>query len=175
MVCTLECSFIHTKKLAKIIQKASVKLGKTCEDNAAIEISRRSRGTPRVALRLLRRVRDFAEVENENTIHLERCKYALDELGVNDSGFDEMDINLLELLVSNKGKPMGLSTIAAALSEDEGTIEDAIEPYLLANGFIERTARGRVASVKTYEMFRMTYPGSEKLDDNLHSDQGKLF
>lgn len=167
--------FYTHQELAKIIQKASVKLGKTCEDDAAIEISRRSRGTPRVALRLLRRVRDFAEVENENTIHLERCKYALDELGVNDSGFDEMDINLLELLVSNKGKPMGLSTIAAALSEDEGTIEDAIEPYLLANGFIERTARGRVASVKTYEMFRMSYPGSEKLDDNLHSDQGKLF
>ncbi|AXH10445.1 Holliday junction branch migration DNA helicase RuvB [Malaciobacter halophilus] len=154
--------FYDHEELAKIIQKASLKLNKTCEDDAALEISRRSRGTPRVALRLLRRVRDFAEVENEDTIIKQRCKYALDELGVNDSGFDEMDINLLELLVSNKGKPMGLSTIAAALSEDEGTIEDAIEPYLLANGFIERTARGRVASVKTYEMFRLNYPQSEE-------------
>ncbi len=162
--------FYTNEELAKIIQKASIKLGKLCEDNAALEISRRSRGTPRVALRLLRRVRDFAEVENEETIHIQRCKYALDELGVNDSGFDEMDINLLELLVSNKGKPMGLSTIAAALSEDEGTIEDAIEPYLLANGYIERTARGRVASIKTYEMFRLSYPGSEKVDT-----QGKLL
>jgi Holliday junction DNA helicase RuvB len=162
--------FYTHEELAKIIQKASVKLDKFCEDNAALEISKRSRGTPRVALRLLRRVRDFSEVENENTIHIKRCKYALDELGVNDTGFDEMDINLLELLVSNKGKPMGLSTIAAALSEDEGTIEDAIEPYLLANGYIERTARGRVASVKTYELFRLTYPNSEKLDD-----QGSLF
>ncbi|WP_320034877.1 Holliday junction branch migration DNA helicase RuvB [Halarcobacter sp.] len=162
--------FYTHEELAKIIQIASVKLNKICEDDAALEISKRSRGTPRVALRLLRRVRDFSEVENENTIHLKRCQYALDELGVNDSGFDEMDINLLELLVSNKGKPMGLSTIAAALSEDEGTIEDAIEPYLLANGFIERTARGRVASVKTYELFRLSYPGSSKLED-----EGTLF
>lgn len=165
--------FYTEAELAKIIQKASIKLGKNCEDDAALEISKRSRGTPRVALRLLRRVRDFSEVENEKFIHLQRCKYALDELGVNESGFDEMDINLLELLISNRGRPMGLSTIAAALSEDEGTIEDAIEPYLLANGYIERTARGRVASVKTYEMFRLSYPTSLKLDDDL--TQGKLF
>ena len=165
--------FYTNEELAKIIQKASSKLGKFCDDDAALEISKRSRGTPRVALRLLRRVRDFSEVENEKTIHINRCKYALDELGVNESGFDEMDINLLELLISNRGKPMGLSTIAAALSEDEGTIEDAIEPYLLANGFIERTARGRVASVKTYEMFRLSYPNSQKLDDEFI--QGKLF
>lgn len=162
--------FYNHDELAKIIQIASSKLEKFCEDDAAYEISRRSRGTPRVALRLLRRVRDFAEVEDENIIHINRCKFALDELGVNETGFDEMDINLLELLVSNKGKPMGLSTIAAALSEDEGTIEDAIEPYLLANGFIERTARGRIAAIKTYEMFRLSYPGSEKLES-----EGNLF
>ncbi len=162
--------FYSHEELAQIIQKASLKLGKFCEDEAALEVSRRSRGTPRVALRLLRRVRDFAEVENEETIQVKRCKYALDELGVNDSGFDEMDINLLELLISNKGKPMGLSTMAAALSEDEGTIEDAIEPYLLANGYIERTARGRVASVKTYEMFKLSYPDSENKEN-----QGQLF
>ncbi|WP_121628092.1 Holliday junction branch migration DNA helicase RuvB [Poseidonibacter antarcticus] len=162
--------FYNHEELAKILQIASSKLNKYCNDDAAREISQRSRGTPRVALRLLRRVRDFAEVENEDSINLKRCKYALDELGVNESGFDEMDINLLELLVSNKGKPMGLSTIAAALSEDEGTIEDAIEPYLLANGFIERTARGRIAALKTYEMFRLSYPNSQKLDD-----EGTLF
>ena len=165
--------FYTEEELAKIIQKAAVKLGKECQSDAALEISRRSRGTPRVALRLLRRVRDFSEVENENKIHLSRCKYALDELGVNENGFDEMDINLLELLISNRGKPMGLSTMAAALSEDEGTIEDAIEPYLLANGYIERTARGRVASLKTYEMFRLSYPNSEKIDNDFK--QGKLF
>lgn len=162
--------FYNHDELAKIIEKASIKLDKFCEKDSAYEISRRSRGTPRVALRLLRRVRDFAEVEDEDTIYIKRCKFALDELGVNETGFDEMDINLLELLVSNKGKPMGLSTMAAALSEDEGTIEDAIEPYLLANGYIERTARGRIASVKTYEMFRLSYPNSQKLDS-----QGNLL
>ena len=157
--------FYNHDELAKIVQIASDKLDKHCQDDSAFEISTRSRGTPRVALRLLRRVRDFAEVENETSINLKRCKFALDELGVNETGFDEMDINLLELLVTNKGKPMGLSTIAAALSEDEGTIEDAIEPYLLANGYIERTARGRVASIKTYEMFRLSHPNSIKLDE----------
>ena len=157
--------FYNHEELAKIIQIASGKLDKYCNDDSAVEISKRSRGTPRVALRLLRRVRDFAEVENETSINLKRCRFALDELGVNETGFDEMDINLLELLVTNKGKPMGLSTIAAALSEDEGTIEDAIEPYLLANGYIERTARGRVASIKTYEMFRLSHPNSIKLDE----------
>jgi len=153
--------FYNDDELAKIIQLASVKLNKDSLEDASLEMARRSRGTPRVALRLLRRVRDFAEVENEETIHLDRCKYALNELGVNEKGFDEMDLNLLELLISNRGKPMGLSTIAAALSEDEGTIEDAIEPYLLANGFIERTARGRVATVKSYELFRLTPPKEE--------------
>lgn len=147
--------FYDNKELSDIVNIAAKKLNKQTNDDAAYEISKRSRGTPRVALRLLRRVRDFAEVENENIINLTRCKFALDELGVNDAGFDEMDINLLKLLISNKGKPIGLSTIAAALSEDEGTIEDAIEPYLLANGFIERTARGRIASLKTYEFFKM--------------------
>lgn len=159
--------FYTDQELAKIIQKASSKLEKFCQDDASLEIARRSRGTPRVALRLLRRVRDFAEVETEDEIMLLRCQYALDELGVNDKGFDEMDLNLLELLISNKGKPMGLSTIAAALSEDEGTIEDAIEPYLLANGYIERTARGRIASVKSYELFRLTPPALEKKEESL--------
>jgi len=153
--------FYTDSELSDIIKLASVKLNKSCLENASIEMARRSRGTPRVALRLLRRVRDFAEVENEDTIEIDRCRYALDELGVNEKGFDEMDLNLLELLISNRGKPMGLSTIAAALSEDEGTIEDAIEPYLLANGFIERTARGRVATVKSYELFRLTPPNEE--------------
>ncbi len=153
--------FYTDMELSKIIKIASDKLSKSSLDDASFEMARRSRGTPRVALRLLRRVRDFAEVENEQTINLDRCKYALNELGVNEKGFDEMDLNLLELLISNRGKPMGLSTIAAALSEDEGTIEDAIEPYLLANGFIERTARGRVATVKSYELFRLTPPKEE--------------
>ena len=159
--------FYSNDELAKIIHQASQKLDKLSHDDASLEIAKRSRGTPRIALRLLRRVRDFAEVENEEIINLKRCIFALDELGVSNTGFDEMDLKLLELLLSNIGRPMGLSTIAAALSEDEGTIEDAIEPYLLANGFIERTARGRIATIKSYELFRLTPPKHNLLQKDL--------
>ncbi len=148
--------FYESRELAKIVTQASEKLEKPCDADAALEIARRSRGTPRIALRLLRRVRDFAEVADEPTIHLERTRFALDQLGVDEEGFDELDIKLLKLLIEARGKPLGLSTIGAALSEDEGTIEDVIEPYLLANGYIERTARGRVATPKTYERFNLS-------------------
>ncbi len=147
--------FYTPQELAKIVENASSKLGKPIEPQAALEISRRSRGTPRVALRLLKRVRDFAEVNNEELINLKRAKMALDELGVDETGFDELDIKLLKLLASSGGRPLGLNTIAAALSEDEGTIEDVIEPYLIANGYIERTARGRIATQKTYRLLKL--------------------
>jgi len=147
--------FYTPDELSKIVTQASHKLEKIAQKEAAVEMAKRSRGTPRIALRLLKRVRDFAEVLDENEISLERAKYALDQLGVNNLGFDEQDIQLLELLVSAKNKPMGLSTIGAALSEDEGTIEDVLEPYLIANGYIERTARGRIATQKSYEHFKL--------------------
>lgn len=147
--------FYTPDELGKIVMQASHKLDKIAKNAAASEMARRSRGTPRIALRLLKRVRDFAEVEDEQEITLSRAKYALDQLGVNNLGFDEQDIQLLELLVSAKSKPMGLSTIGAALSEDEGTIEDVLEPYLIANGYIERTARGRIATQKSYEHFKL--------------------
>jgi Holliday junction DNA helicase RuvB len=147
--------FYTPEELGKIVMQASHKLEKVAKIEAASEMAKRSRGTPRIALRLLKRVRDFAEVEDEQEITLSRARYALDELGVNNLGFDEQDIQLLELLVSAKNKPMGLSTIGAALSEDEGTIEDMLEPYLIANGYIERTARGRIATPKTYEHFKL--------------------
>lgn len=152
--------FYTHEELAKIVQIASKKLNKECTQESAIEIAKRSRGTPRIALRLLKRVRDFAEVYDEDTIMLDRCQYALDELGVNEYGFDEMDIRLLELLTSSKGKPIGLSTISAALSEDEGTIEDAIEPYLLANGYIQRGPKGRTATTKSYEILKLKVPNN---------------
>jgi len=147
--------FYTPKELAHIVMQASHKLEKIAKGDAANEMAKRSRGTPRIALRLLKRVRDFAEVLDEKEISLERAKYALDQLGVNNLGFDEQDIQLLELLVSAKNKPMGLSTIGAALSEDEGTIEDVLEPYLIANGYIERTARGRIATQKSYTHFKL--------------------
>lgn len=150
--------FYTPEELCSIIAQASLKLGKNIDKNAALEIAKRSRGTPRIALRLLKRVRDFSDVANEATILHERSRYALDQLGINANGFDEMDIRLLKLLMEAKGRAMGLSTIAAALSEDEGTIEDVLEPYLLANGYLERTARGRVATPKTYELLKFGTP-----------------
>jgi Holliday junction DNA helicase RuvB len=155
-------NFYTAEELAQIIAQAATKLNKPIEHDAALEIARRSRGTPRIALRLLRRVRDFADVADETRIHRERTRYALDQLGINAHGFDEMDIRLLQLLLDAKGRAMGLSSIAAALSEDEGTVEDVLEPYLLANGFLERTARGRVATAKTYDVLKFEQPGSEK-------------
>src|SRR5690606_9817162 len=104
--------FYSSEELAKIILQASVKLDKEIEHEACIEIAKRSRGTPRIALRLLRRVRDFADVANENSIAHARTEYALKELGINSHGFDEMDIKLLNLLIGANGRAMGLSTIA---------------------------------------------------------------
>lgn len=152
--------FYNAVELAKIVQKAAQKLEKPAHDDAAREMAKRSRGTPRIALRLLKRVRDYADVEDENHIHLERAKYGLDELGVNDMGFDEMDLRFLKILIESRGRPLGLSTLAAALSEDEGTLEDVIEPYLIANGYIERTARGRIATPKCYDVFKLTPLGN---------------
>jgi len=157
--------FYNNEELASIISQASSKLEREIIHEAALEIAKRSRGTPRIALRLLRRVRDFADVADEVDIKHTRTKFALDQLGINSFGFDEMDLKLLRLLVEAKGKPMGLSTIAASLSEDEGTVEDVLEPYLLANGFLERTAKGRKATRSTYDVFNMDWV----------SDEGTLF
>ncbi|MCF6310790.1 MAG: Holliday junction branch migration DNA helicase RuvB [Sulfurimonas sp.] len=147
--------FYSPEELAKIISQASNKLDKEIVHEACVEIAKRSRGTPRIALRLLRRVRDFADVADEKNIEHSRTQYALNELGINSHGFDEMDIRLLNLLVGAKGRAMGLSTIAAALSEDEGTVEDVLEPYLIANGYLERTAKGRKATRSTYEILNI--------------------
>ncbi|MBE2985263.1 Holliday junction branch migration DNA helicase RuvB [Campylobacter sp. RM9344] len=157
--------FYTPSELSRIVEIASAKLGKECNIKASLEIAKRSRGTPRIALRLLKRIRDFAEVNDENFISHERSKEALDALGVNSLGFDEMDIKYLEILLEAKRRPLGLSTIAAAMSEDEGTVEDVLEPYLLANGYIERTARGRIASAKAYDVFKISPPSDLKASE----------
>ncbi|NPA04357.1 MAG: Holliday junction branch migration DNA helicase RuvB [Epsilonproteobacteria bacterium] len=148
--------FYSPQELAQIVTKAAAKLSKKIQSQAALEIAKRSRGTPRIALRLLRRVRDFADVAEEKEITLERTKEALEAMGVDERGFSELDLKLLKLLVEAKGRPLGLTTLSAALSEDEATIEDVIEPYLLAQGYIERTARGRIATPKTYELLNLS-------------------
>lgn len=157
--------FYTSEELAQIVKQASFKLDKEILHEASMEIAKRSRGTPRIALRLLRRVRDFADVADEANIEFVRTKYALNELGINSHGFDEMDIRLLNLLASANGRAMGLSTIAASLSEDEGTVEDVLEPYLIANGYLERTAKGRKATRMTYDVLNLSFP----------EEQGVLF
>ena len=152
--------FYSISELDKIVQMASAKLNTRIDAPASEEIAKRSRGTPRIALRLLRRVRDYAQVAKEQGITAKRAHYALEQLGVNDLGFDSLDLRYLELLAENRGKPMGLNALSAALSEDQGTIEDVIEPYLLANGYVERTARGRIATHKTYELLRFPQPNT---------------
>lgn len=136
-------NFYTPKELMKIIKLASNKLNKKISEDGAKEIAKRSRGTPRIALRLLKRVRDFADFYNEVEINLDRAKKSLEALGVDESGFDEIDLKYLEILKNSK-KALGLSTISAMLSEDEGTIEDVIEPYLIANGFVQKTPKGRI-------------------------------
>ena len=152
--------FYSIDELDKIVQMASAKLNTHIDAPASKEIAKRSRGTPRIALRLLRRVRDYAQVAKEQSITAKRAHYALEQLGVNDLGFDSLDLRYLELLAENRGKPMGLNALSAALSEDQGTIEDVIEPYLLANGYVERTARGRIATHKTYELLKFPQPNT---------------
>ena len=154
--------FYTHAELARIVQIASVKLGKESAADASAEIARRSRGTPRIALRLLRRIRDFAEVRDEGAISHDRAREGLEALGVDEQGFDEMDIKYLEILFDAKHRALGLSTIAAALSEDEGTIEDVIEPYLLANGYIEKTAKGRIATDKAREALGLVLKTAER-------------
>ena len=153
--------FYNTDELSLIVEQAANKLERKIVKEAAVEIAKRSRGTPRIALRLLRRVRDFAEVAEELHINHKRTQYALNELGINSHGFDEMDLRLLNLLVSARGRAMGLSSIAASLSEDEGTVEDVLEPYLIANGYMERTAKGRRATRATYDVLNMDYVNAD--------------
>ncbi|MBN2815848.1 MAG: Holliday junction branch migration DNA helicase RuvB [Campylobacterales bacterium] len=154
-------NFYTPEELSQIVTQASRKLDREIVQEAALEIAKRSRGTPRIALRLLRRVRDFAEVAEEIDINHTTTEYALNELGINSHGFDEMDLRLLNLLVSARGKAMGLSSIAASLSEDEGTVEDVLEPYLIANGYLERTAKGRRATRATYDVLNMEYVNAD--------------
>ena len=140
------------EELTAIVQRGSGVLGVNIGEEAAQEIGRRSRGTPRVALRLLRRVRDVAEVKRVPRVELELARYALDMLGVDSEGLDEGDRKLLRALLElYEGGPTGLTTLAAALNEDAQTIEDIYEPYLLQKGLLERTKSGRKATRLTWE------------------------
>lgn len=138
--------------LSGIVARSAGLLGIAIDSKAAGEIARRSRGTPRIANALLRRVRDFAQVKGDGTIDLEIAQYALEALNIDTFGLDEIDNKLLCTIIDKfKGGPVGLNTIATAMGEDAGTIEDVYEPYLIKEGFIKRTPRGREATELAYK------------------------
>ncbi len=148
--CHLE--YYDVEVLKEIIIRSASLLAAPCEESAALEISRRSRGTPRIANALLRRVRDFAQVKGNGTIDIEITQFALEALNIDTYGLDEIDNKLLNLMIDKfKGGPVGLSTIATALGEDAGTVEDVYEPYLIKEGFIKRTPRGREVTDLAYK------------------------
>ncbi len=151
--------FYTAEDLVVIVQRSAKILGITVDNAGAAEIARRSRGTPRVANRLLRRARDFAEVRARGHITLEVAREALQMLGVDEHGLDEMDRNLMLTIIQKySGGPVGLNTIAASLSEEEDAIEEIYEPYLMQLGLLDRTQRGRVATALAYKHFGIEAP-----------------
>ena len=146
--------FYNVTELMQIILRSASVFGVHIDDEGALEIAKRSRGTPRLANRLLKRVRDFAQVEGDGSIDYEVAKTALDRLEVDSMGLDNTDRNILETMIHKfGGGPVGLDTLAAAIGEDSGTLEEVYEPYLIKNGFINRTPRGRIVTEHCYRHF----------------------
>lgn len=163
---TFRMEYYDAETLQKIIQRAATILKTTITDDGALEIARRSRGTPRIANALLRRVRDFAQVIGTGTIDLEMAKFGLKALNVDENGLDEMDNRILATIIDKfNGGPVGISTIAMSIGEESGTIEEVYEPFLVQEGYIKRTPRGREATALAYEHLKRDLPdaGSAKL------------
>ena len=148
--------------IEEIVRRSARILGVPIDTDATLEIARRSRGTPRIANRLLRRVRDYAQVRADGTITSEVAHAALKLLEVDDHGFDEVDRKLLRTIIDKfSGGPVGVNSIAAAINEEKDAIEDIYEPFLIQAGFLDRTPRGRVATARAYEYFGLTAPGRD--------------
>lgn len=160
--------FYSTKDLSEIVSRSAIILGVGCDTSGSEEIARRSRGTPRIANRLLRRVRDYSEVKHNGKITGNIAIEALNMLKIDNNGFDHLDRRLLMTMIEKfDGGPVGADSIAAAISEERGTVEDVLEPYLIQQGFIMRTPRGRVVTQYAYRHFGITPKDSinEKGDD----------
>ena len=143
--------FYTPDELTRIVRRSARILCIDCDEAGAVELARRSRGTPRIANRLLRRLRDYAQVKGDGRIDAATARAAMDMLKVDPEGFDELDRRLLGTIIDAfDGGPVGVESLAAALSEERGTLEDVIEPYLIQQGFLVRTARGRMATAKAY-------------------------
>lgn len=158
--------FYTAGELARIVERSAHLLGAQIESEGALEIARRSRGTPRIANRLLRRVRDYAEVKSDGRITATTADAALAMLDVDPVGFDLMDRKLLEAILHKfDGGPVGLDNLAAAIGEERDTIEDVIEPYLIQQGYLQRTPRGRVATLLAYRHFGLAAPDAGPIRD----------
>jgi len=157
---SLKLDFYSPEKLKHIVKRSASLLEINLEEEAALVIAERSRGTPRVANNILRRVRDYAQVNGKTEVDKSLVKEALKVLGVDEAGLCETDRQFLTTIVGKfSGGPVGVTTLSAALSEDQGTIEDVIEPYLIQLGFIQRTPRGRLATPKAYRHLDLPVPG----------------
>ena len=155
--------YYNIEDLTSVVTRSAGILGIECDAQAAKEVARRSRGTPRIANRLLRRVRDFAEVEGNGRLEMGVTRHALERLGIDENGLDQMDRRYLEtLVVTFSGGPVGLDTLGASLGEESDTLEYVIEPYLLQNGFFQRTPRGRIATMHAYQLLDKTPPNPSK-------------
>ena len=151
--------FYTVSELKSIIKRSAEILAVPVDEEGALEIARRSRGTPRIANRLLRRVRDFAQVKGDGQIDLELAKMALNYLDIDDEGLDKLDRAVLTTIIRMfKGGPVGLETLASSVNEDSNTLEDVCEPYLLQQGFLSRTPRGRICTAKAYQHLGIEAP-----------------
>jgi Holliday junction DNA helicase RuvB len=161
---THRLDFYEDVDLTEIVTRSARILGVQTSPGACEEIARRSRGTPRIVNRLLRRIRDYAEVRADGIITADVCHQALELLEVDAHGFDEADRRLLRTIIDKfGGGPVGLNSLAAAIGEEKDAIEDIYEPYLIQIGFLDRTPRGRVATARAYEYFGLTAPGKDRL------------
>ncbi|HTG84159.1 MAG TPA: Holliday junction branch migration DNA helicase RuvB [Gemmatimonadales bacterium] len=155
-------NFYPADELKTIVERSAQILNVPIESEGADELAKRSRGTPRVANRLLRRVRDYAQVRANGIITAQVARDALSRLNVDEFGLDDMDARILKTIIEKfSGGPVGLNTVAVAVGEDSGTLEEVYEPYLIQQGFLERTARGRVATAHAYRRFGMKMPASQ--------------
>jgi Holliday junction DNA helicase RuvB len=168
----MRLDFYPVEDLIKIVRRSASLLSLEITDGGALEIARRSRGTPRIANRLLRRVSDFALVLGDGKITAELATSSCDRLEIDRAGLDEMDRRLMKVIIDTyEGGPVGIETLAAALAESRDTIEDVYEPYLLQQGFIGRTPRGRIATRKAYEHLGISMKGQGPAEE----PQGTLF
>jgi Holliday junction DNA helicase RuvB len=166
----MRLDFYPVEDLVRIVERSARLLDVPVDPDGALEIAKRSRGTPRIANRLLRRVRDFADVMGSGRVDLAIAETTAQRLEIDDAGLDTMDRRMLKVIIEHyEGGPVGIDTLAAALSEPRGTLEDVYEPYLLQQGFIGRTPRGRIATKRAYAHLQRSYPHDER------DLQGELF